>query len=260
MIIEQQNGLQVYTLQSLVGLPVRHGFLSRHGGVSHAPFATLNMGAGVGDSAACVEENRRRGFAALGLARASAYDVWQVHSADVVVAEQPRGDGEQLQADAIITNQPGVVLFMRFADCVPIMLFDPVKNAIGLVHAGWQGTVKKIVMQTIRKMVMRYGSQPEQILAGIGPSICVEHYPVRDDVVNAVVGCFDHYPEDILVRRESSIHLDLWNANKNLLGKAGVKQVDIAGVCTACHPEDWFSHRAEAGKTGRFGAMIALAE
>jgi hypothetical protein len=217
------------------------------------------MGAGVGDSAASVVENRRRGCAALGLELASAYDVWQVHSADVVIAERPRSDDAQLQADAILTDQPGVVLFMRFADCVPVMLFDPVKNVIGLVHAGWQGTVKKIVTHTIEMMVSRYGSQPEQILAGIGPSICVEHYPVRDDVVNAVVECFGRFPEEILVRHEGAIHLDLWKANQALLEKAGVKQVDVAGVCTACHPEDWFSHRAEAGKTGRFGAMITLA-
>ncbi len=147
---------------------------------------------------------------------------------------------------------------MRFADCTPLLLFDPVKYTIGIAHAGWMGTVKQVAAAAVNAMTAAYGSRPEDILAGIGPSISPDHYEIGPDVITRVR---EAYPEDadkLLIHREGHIYFDLWQANELTLKNAGVRSVEISGLCTACHPEDWFSHRAEEGKTGRFGALIGL--
>jgi YfiH family protein len=147
---------------------------------------------------------------------------------------------------------------MRFADCVPILLYDPENSVVGIVHAGWQGTVKKIVQATVQKMVENYGSEPVEIRAVIGPSISAHHYEVGPEVVHQVHDAFGKTAEHLLPSQNGSPHFDLWRANQHLLEQAGVEKIEISGLCTACLPDDWYSHRGEAGKTGRFGALIAL--
>jgi polyphenol oxidase len=149
-------------------------------------------------------------------------------------------------------------LFMRFADCVPILFHDPVKRVVGIAHAGWQGTVKKIVKITVETMHSRYGSNPADILAGIGPSISVDRYEVGPDVVEQVIHAFGDDASALLKRYNGSVHLDLWEANRLLLEQSGVRNIQVAGICTASNTADWYSHRAEKGKTGRFGAILAL--
>jgi len=162
------------------------------------------------------------------------------------------------KADAILTDNPEVTLFMRFADCVPILFFDPVKKVVGLAHAGWRGTVNQIATATVEKMVSVYGCCSEDIEAGIGPSIGPEHYEVGPEVVQQVRENFGPQAAFLLKSRNGSTYFDLWEANRFLLKKAGLMKIEISGLCTACHPQDWFSHRGEQGKTGRFGALIAL--
>jgi len=187
------------------------------------------------------------------------YDVWQVHSADVVCADKPRSwDIPHVKADAILTNNPDVTLFMRFADCVPVLFFDPFQKLVGLAHAGWQGTVKEIVTITVNQMVSVYGSLPSDIRAGIGPSIATHHYEVGPEVIDQVDRVFGPLAKWLLPSQNGSTYFDLWRANQILLEQAGLDQIEISGLCTACHPQDWFSHRGEQGKTGRFGALIAL--
>ena len=189
----------------------------------------------------------------------SLYDVWQVHSAEVMCADAPRlPDVPHIKADAILTNNPQVTLFMRFADCVPILLFDPAQLVVGLVHAGWQGTVKKVVAAAVNAMVDGFGSQPRDIQAGIGPSIGAHHYQVGPQVVEKVRQAFGDHAEDLLPRQGGAVQFDLWAANRILLGQVGVEQIETSNLCTACHVEDWFSHRAENGKTGRFGVLVGL--
>jgi YfiH family protein len=194
----------------------------------------------------------------------SMFDVWQVHSDRVVCAEAPRPPDEaHLQADAILTDQPGVTLFMRFADCVPVFLYDPVQRVVGLAHAGWQGTVKHTVARAVEAMVERYSSRPSAIVAGIGPSIAAHHYPVGPEVAQQVRRVFGEQTDRVLQPivgdgGDSRVQFDLWGANRIILERSGVHQVENSGICSACHLEDWYSHRGEKGRTGRFGAVIAL--
>jgi hypothetical protein len=221
------------------------------------------VGATVGDDAERVRQNRLRSFQALGRSYESLFDVWQVHGAQVVCAQAPRPPQSTHQkADAILTDQPYVTLFMRFADCVPIFLFDPIKNVVGLVHAGWLGTVQYTAAAAIQAMEACYGSRPPDILAGIGPSIGAHHYEVGPEVVTQVQAAFGADASALLGSsngaHEGRALLDLWAANRLVLERAGVRRIEIAGICTACSMEDWYSHRGEKGQTGRFGALIAI--
>ena len=155
-----------------------HGFSARQGGVSPAPFDTLNMALHVGDDPAHVRENRRRYLAALGLDAERICTIRQVHGTEIVRAtrrDSGRGawdyDDALADADAIITNDIGVPLMLCYADCVPVLLYDPVHHAAGVVHAGWKGTVQRIAAQTIVHMGEKFGTAPSDVLAGIGPSI-----------------------------------------------------------------------------------------
>jgi len=238
---------------------VGHGIFSRHGGISPNPWNSLNLGGTVGDSPDNVVENRRIIFQSFHRPVESLYDVWQVHSADVVCANGPREiSSPHIRADAILTNNPEITLLMRFADCVPVLLYDPIHHAVGLVHAGWQGTVRFVVENAVRKMAVCFGSKPEDILAGIGPSIGPDHYEIGSDVVSQVENAFGEYSEKILTESDQHVRFDLWEANRRVLELSGVYNIETAGICTACNRKDWFSHRADKGKTGRFGAVIFL--
>lgn len=258
MPFNQVDTIRYYTFDMLEDLPVIHAMFTRHGGVSPAPWESLNMGATVGDNPLRVGENRRRAFAAVGRNLYSMYDVWQVHSATVVYAESPRGDAPHLQADAIITDNPDVTLFMRFADCVPILLCDPVHKVVGIVHAGWLGTVRFIVRETVEAMRAQFGSSPLDIFAGIGPSIGAHHYQVGEDVITQVEAAFGEESSFLLQNVAGKVQFDLWASNRLLLERCGIVNIVVSEICTACHTEDWYSHRGEQGQTGRFGGLICL--
>ena len=260
MPFHQVDAIRYLTFDSLASLEVPHAVFTRRGGVSPAPWASLNVGSLVGDQPECVAENRRRSFAALGRNSDSLYDVWQVHSAEVVIAEAPRGGAQHRRADAILTDRRAVTLYMRFADCVPILLYDPERNAVGLAHAGWQGTVKKVAAAAVKAMQARYGSRPQALLAAIGPSIGSHHYPVGEEVAAQVRQAFGAAADTLLeaTNGHSEVQFDLWAANRLVLEQAGVQQVEVSRICTACCLEDWYSHRGEQGRTGRFGALIAV--
>lgn len=255
----EHNNLRYYSFD-IFSNSLTQAIFTRRGGVSPVPWQSLNLGGSVGDDPVHVAENRIRIFNELGRAPASIHDVWLVHGTDIVYADAPRPlDKHPERADIILTDNPEVSLFMRFADCVPLLFHDPKKQVIGISHAGWMGTVKGVATTTIEAMQTRYGSKPEDILAGIGPSIGLDHYEVGEDVVLQFREKYGKDAERILQTRNGSHYLDLWAANLIQLQNAGVEQVQVSGVCTACHLDDWFSHRAEKGKTGRFGALMALA-
>jgi len=258
MPFQHKNGLRYYTFD-IFPAHVVQAVITRQGGVSPAPWHSLNVGGTVGDDPARVRENRARAFTTLGRSLDSLFDVWQVHSADVVYAEAPRTADQPLrQADILFTDRPDVTLFMRFADCVPLLFYDPKKGVVGLAHAGWLGTVRGVARAAIQAMRSRYGSKPEHVLAAIGPSIGRDHYEIGADVIAQVRQAFGGDAERLLEGRNGHTYFDLWAANYLQLQQAGVEHIEVAGLCTACHLDDWFSHRAEKGKTGRFGALIAL--
>jgi polyphenol oxidase len=258
MAFHTTDGVRYFTFD-IFSPGVTQAVFTRQGGLSPDPWSSLNVGGTVGDERERVLENRMRSFRALGRDPHSIFDVWQVHSAEVVIADAPHfSRPPEFKADAILTNKPDVTLFMRFADCVPILLHDPKKNVVGVVHAGWQGTVTKILRETIKAMQATYGSYPGDVLAAIGPAIGPDHYEIGPDVIERVRASFNGDSDALLQTHDGHVHFDLWAANRLTLEQAGVGQVEVAGLCTACHPDDWYSHRAQHGKTGRFGALIGM--
>ncbi len=259
MPFHQFGLLRYYTFDIFSDSSITQAVFTRHGGISPKPWDSLNMGSTVGDDLAHVDNNRDCAFQSVSCTPESMYDVWQVHSADVVIVDSPRSlEKPHLKADAILTNIKNISLFMRFADCVPILLHDPVRNVIGLCHAGWQGTVKKVASTALSKMKSYYGCSPTDILAAIGPSIAAHHYQIGPSVVKLVQAAFEKEAKGLLPKINGECHFDLWAANRLILMQAGVKNIEVAGLCTACHTDDWFSYRAEQGKTGRFGVLMQL--
>lgn len=260
MPFQQAGAVRFYTFASFSAFPeLFHAVLTRRGGSSPVPWDSLNFGGTVGDNPETVVLNKQRALEALQRNPDLVFDVWQVHGRDVVRATRPRLKHEQQQqADIILSDQPQLTILMRFADCVPILLYDPPHKAFGLAHAGWLGTVRKAAEAAVKSMQMEFGTDPAEVFAAIGPSIGPDHYQVGDDAINQVQAAFGDEATNLLHSVDGGINLDLWAANRLLLEQAGVNHIEEAGICTACHTEDWFSHRGEHGKTGRFGVMIGL--
>lgn len=255
----QPDVIRYYQFDSLNEKGLVHAIFTRQGGVSPVPWRALNMGGSVGDDPTRVLKNRQRAFETLNRPIDSMFDVWQVHSAEVVCASSPSNATiSHTKADAILTDRCEVTLFMRFADCVPIFLYDGVRRVVGLVHAGWQGTIHGTVGSAISVMKWKYGSRPGDIIAALGPSIAAHHYPVGPEVEARVRNVFNQDATALLPIRDGRVQFDLWAANNLILEQSGVSRIEIAGICTACHIDDWYSHRGESDKTGRFGALIGL--
>ncbi|HND49972.1 MAG TPA: peptidoglycan editing factor PgeF [Anaerolineales bacterium] len=258
MPFDQSDGLRYYQFD-IFSKNILNAVFTRQGGISPEPWTSLNLSISVGDDPARVAENRVHAFNALGRNPASIHDAWLIHGTDVIFADAPRSlDAPTQKADILFTDNPEVSLFMRFADCVPLLFHDPKKNVIGISHAGWMGTVKGVAEVSVQAMQERYGSNPQDIVVGIGPSISADHYEVGEDVAAQFREKYGKDSEQVVQVRDEKIYLDLWAANALQLQKMGVEHIQISGLCTACHLEDWYSHRAEKGKTGRFGVLLAM--
>lgn len=227
-------------------LPVRAGFTCRAGGVSQGPYASLNLGIHVGDDPQAVMENRVRLTATAALALPPRW-LMQVHGHQVVSADQVISD--KTQADAVWTDQPGVVCAVLVADCVPILLAADNGGCVAAVHAGWRGLVAGVIEQTIAALPV---SAP-QLHAWIGPCIGKAAYEVGPEVWQAVEGNSAASPSVSSEKR----HLDLALAAARRLQQAGVDQVQQAQACTASNPQQFFSYRRD-GVTGRSAAYIAI--
>lgn len=255
------NGVSYYVFEHLAEQPgLAHAVFTRHGGVSAPPFDTLNLGGTVGDAPEAVKENFRRATAVLDIPPERTATSWQVHSARALVLDRPNHEQRPPpQADILLTNTPEVWLTMRFADCVPIFLYDPVHRAVGIAHAGWRGTLAGAAREAVAAMGEAFGCRPADLLAGIGPAIGLCCYRVGPEVIAAFYLTFGQVASAWWTRAESGgLYLDLWEANRWQLAVAGVQHIEVAGLCTADLRHDFFSHRAEGGRTGRFGAIIGL--
>lgn len=256
----ETGGPVYYEFEQWVNQPaLTQGVFTRLGGVSEAPWSSLNVGALVGDDPAAVERNAALMFDALSLDAERACTVWQVHGTQVVLARERPIDRKWLaQADAIITDIIDLPLNLRFADCVPVLLYDPAHHVLGLAHAGWRGTVGGVVAATLDALREAFGTDPQDVQAGIGPSIGPAHYQVGEEVVEAVRGAFGNTDRLLHRAEDGSAYLDLWACNRLALERAGVRQIEVSGLCTVEHVAEFYSHRAEHGQTGRFGAVMAL--
>jgi hypothetical protein len=237
---------------------VIHAFSTRHGGVSLPPFATLNLGQGVGDDPAAVEDNRRRFFGAFGITRGQVVRTRQVHGSGVLRADAPVA--ERPERDALITDRPNLALVVSTADCFPILIHDPVRRAVAAVHAGWRGTAKRIVSQTLAAMREAYGTDAADCRAAIGPGIrrcCFEVDGAVTDAMATALPCWEAHAS---ANRPGHRLLDLAAINRAILQDAGVHAdcIEDVGLCTSCRNDLFFSHRAEKGRTGRMMNFILL--
>jgi len=256
MIEIEDGGLLYYQFEEFQDQGIFHGVFSRQGGISPKPWHSLNIGGTVGDDPRNVQENLSRLLAASGYSYDQLAQVKQIHSAKVIKADIPVDAVEE--GDAITTDQRGILLLMRFADCVPVLFYDPVHHAIAIAHAGWKGTLKGLVSEVVRVMGANYGTVPEQVLAGIGPAIGPDHYQVGSDVIKAAKEAFPDQYDQILNEDSDGVKLNLWKANEIHLRKCGVEKVNLSRICTGCELTKWYSHRAEQGRTGRFAAVIGI--
>ena len=249
--------LPLYTFASLDDRSVAHGVTTRAGGSSIGPYATLNLGGSVGDEPARVDENRARLAGALGFAPDRLVTTPQVHGDDVLVVDESNADRAlSIRADILLTTRPGYLLMQRFADCVPLLFWHPSAGAVAVAHAGWRGTALGVAGRTVGALRDEAGADPGGLRAAIGPSIGPCCFEVGPEVVA-------RFPEaDGAVRDgpRGRPHLDLWELNRRALVAAGVPadRVEVAGLCTRCRSDTYFSHRALGYPAGRFGAAIGL--
>jgi YfiH family protein len=257
---------------------------TRIGGSSSERFATLNLGLSTGDDTGTVLDNRRRLSLITGVSPEALTLAGQVHGANVA-AVTGAADAPISATDAMITSIPEVPLVILVADCAVVSLYDPVNRAVGVVHAGWKGTVAGLAAKTVMKMAETFGSDPGKLVAGIGPSIGPCCYEVGGEVIDRFVAADPEMADRVLadpgpdygpryqsLRGNSSTesrgreagtdkkYLDLWLANSLGLRAASLKEenVEIAETCTACNTERFYSHRAEQSRTGRFAGLIMI--
>ena len=167
-----------------------------------------------------------------------------------------------METDGMVTNVPEICLVTFYADCVPLFFVDPVHRAIGLSHSGWRGTVGKMGKVTIERMREEYGTDPAQVVAAVGPSICQDCYEVSVDVIEKFRENFDKdlWPELFYEKADGKYQLNLWRANQAVLTEAGVQGENIAvtNLCTHCNPDILFSHRSTGTARGNLSAFLAL--
>lgn len=244
---------------------ISHCFSTRMGGVSQGIYASMNFREDADDREENVRENYRRIAAVLGtdvqrFVRSKLVHGNQIH----LVTPKDYGEGVVRPTslngyDGLMTNQSGVTLVATFADCVPIYFIDPIHRAIALSHSGWRGTVAQIGQETLKAMEKTFGTEPEQVLVGIGPCICGDCYEVGEEVVLAFQEKMDL---DQVVKKKTNgkYQLDLRKANEKILLKSGVQKehLFVADFCTCCNSTYLFSHRATFGKRGNLGAFLSI--
>jgi hypothetical protein len=257
----ESSGIAFYTFESLDAYPeLVHAITTRHGGASTGPYSSLNVSNGLGDDPKAVDENLRRVCAALGLHRNDLTSPNQRHTANVRRVGLAERGHIQVGYDALVTDEAHLPLLLRYADCVPILIYDPAHRAVALVHSGWRGTVLGAPQAAVESLVREFASRPQDLVAAIGPSIGPCCYEVGHEVVNAIQGAFPSSDALLTRRGRSRRYLNLWAANRRWLSGCGVQRIEVSEFCTACHTEEFYSHRAENGKTGHFAAVMSIRE
>lgn len=267
--------LLYYTFPAFDRLPfVRHGFSTRLGGTSKGIYESMNLSFTRGDDPAAVQENFCRFCEAIGVSPENVVVSAQTHTVNVynaTAADRGRGitrDRGYTDVDGLITDEPGVVLCTQYADCVPLLFVDPVRRVVASSHAGWRGTVNGIGAVTVERMVTDYGCRREDILAGIAPSIGRCCFEVDTPVYEAFAAlpffddaCFTaDGPKE--PQGEDKFHIDLWEVNRRFMLRAGLlpEHITVTDICTRCHPDVLWSHRATGGERGSLAAFIEISE
>ena len=262
--IQHANGVATYTFDTIKEAPMSAHVSTRHGGVSPAPWQSLNFSVPRGDSRERVQENRRRLALAIGMDNRRVTYGQQVHGTGIAVVDENDAGQMQTGCDGLITGTVGLPLMLVFADCTPLLIYDRIRHVLGLCHAGWRGTVNGAAGATLWAMQAAFNTDPADVLACIGPSIGPESYEVGDEVL-AMASAKLSNAEALFVYPNgegTNPHFNLWAANRQQFIDAGVpeEQIEVAGIDTAQNTDDFFSHRAERGKCGLFGLAAWLEE
>ncbi|MDD2367243.1 MAG: peptidoglycan editing factor PgeF [Desulfuromonadaceae bacterium] len=239
------------------------GFTTRHEGVSRPPYNSLNLGMNTQDQQSNVEGNRSLLGRAFGVNHEAIVTPRQVHGSDILVINEPNEDYTHfltVEGDAIITNQPDVLIGVCVADCAPILICDPDKRVIAAVHAGWKGTASRLVSKTVAGMKTEFGSDPGRLHAAIGPCIQKCCYEVDEPVKKAFQQNGIPWDTSAELKTSGKWQLDLATANEELLLAAGVPKdsIQISGQCVCCHSEQFFSYRRDKDEAGRQMGFIML--
>lgn len=252
-----------YPLLEQTGL-VQHGFSTRFGGVSEGIYSSMNLSFAQGDDEERVQENFKRMAHAIGVREDRLVRAQQTHTTNVHRVTLDNLDEPLQDIDGLITNEPGICLVTTYADCVPLYFVDPVHKAIGLSHSGWRGTVGRIGSNTLREMKVAFGTEPKDVIAAIGPSICQDCYEVSEDVIERFKEAFHemHWSDLFFEKENKKFQLNLWKANEIILLEAGVlkEHIAVTNLCTNCNSDVLFSHRASKGQRGALAAFLALKE
>jgi polyphenol oxidase len=265
--LKHVGGFPLYFSPLLAGYEgtLKHAFTTRLGGGSPAPLDSFNLGRHVKteESRQDAMKNRRALCDTLMLEFDRLVVPAQVHSDHVVYVKEPQLVGD---VDGVVTNTKSLPLLLHFADCVPIVIFDPHTLTLAVVHAGWRGTAQRIAAKAVEVMVKTVGSNPSQIIAAIGPAIGSCCYPTGDDVVQQLQSSIDgrdgsmkRFEESgLFVKKDGRVHPSLKGVNAVQLRLAGIEQIDVSNLCTSCNPHMFYSHRQSGGKTGRQGVIASL--
>ena len=276
MELREKNGVPFLAFEKWEEIPwLVHGFSTRLGGVSKGIYASMNLSFTRGDKEEDVRENYRRIAASMGFSPEDIVTTDQTHTTNIrLVTSADKGKGvvrpkDFSDVDGLITSEPGIALATFYADCVPLLFVDPVRRAVGLSHSGWRGTAQGMGARTAEAMRKAFGSRPEDLLVGIGPSICRDCYEVSEDVADAFRMLFSEEGfqnlsirlHDVLsAKGNGKYQLDLWKANEAVCLSAGIQpqHISVTDVCTCCNPDRLFSHRASGGKRGNLGMFVML--
>lgn len=265
--VHHKNSLVYLTIPSFDATKmVKHCFTTRQGGVSQGIYNNLNTSLMKDDIRENVLENLERICSAIEIDYKKLVFSQQVHGDTIrVVTEADIGKGITIKSDiekvdALITNVTGVPMITFYADCVPVFILDPIKKAVGLAHSGWMGTTLKIAAKTIQKMSEVYGTNPKDCLVGIGPSIEMKCFEIKEDAAELFKQSFNNWEAFMKKKDEEHYTADLWLAIKLMLMSIGVQEKNIttSGLCTCCKGDLFFSHRRDKGSTGSLSSIIEI--
>ena len=247
---------------SAPNIKATHAFTTRYGGFSEGIYSSLNLGLNVGDDRSAVLKNYDALCTGMGISPGDIVFSAQVHGTDVeVVTKEHRGcltSPTSRKADGLVTNEPNVALTVFTADCVPILFFDPVKKVIGAVHAGWRGTAADISGEAVRVMGEAFGCNPSDICAAIGPCISSCCFETDADVPQALREALGSQAQNCITEAGYKFFVDLKEANRLLLLRAGLGDISVSDECTSCSCDKYWSYRKTKGKRGSQAAMIII--
>jgi len=253
--------LELYQFENLSKeKDIIHTITTRKGGVSEGFADSMNLGLGVDDNLGYVEENRRRLAEYMQVPFDKLIFQKQTHSTNYSMVTEKNYTKGFFDNDALITNVKGIAIAALGADCVPVLLYDKKEKIIASIHAGWKGTVNGIVNKVMEVLKAEFNTDPQNIIAGIGPSICAENYEVGPEVIEAFENTFKNHASLISHRKGEKGHIDLWLANKTWLIQQGVpdENIEISGLCTYKNHDTFYSARYFKNHTGRFAGCIVL--